>query len=126
MQPAMSTSLPATPTIRLSRSSHGRVPGCDSPASKLNSKSASGAIENSAGAVRIGNNTYAGEAFAGVIDDVRIYDYALTETQIQTDMAIAVPAPSTLLGLLSGCGMLVVLQKLRRSARRDGGNWSKN
>jgi hypothetical protein len=40
--------------------------------------------------LRIGGNTVWGEYFNGTIDDVRIYNRALTEAEIQTDMNTAV------------------------------------
>ncbi len=44
------------------------------------------ALAASAGALRLGGNSIWGEWFAGRIDDVRIYDKALTAAQITTDM----------------------------------------
>ena len=43
------------------------------------------------GALRIGGNSVWGEYFRGLIDEVRIYNRALTATEIQTDMNTAVP-----------------------------------
>jgi hypothetical protein len=43
-------------------------------------------LAGSAGALRLGGNGVWAEWFAGRIDDVRIYDSALTATQIQADM----------------------------------------
>jgi concanavalin A-like lectin/glucanase superfamily protein len=37
--------------------------------------------------LKIGGNAIWGEWFAGLIDEVRIYNRALTPTQLQTDMA---------------------------------------
>ena len=49
----------------------------------------------SAGELRLGGNGIWGEFFAGKLDDVRIYDQALTAAQIQTDMnsPVGTPAP---------------------------------
>ncbi len=44
------------------------------------------AIKPSTGNLRIGGNSVWGEFFSGLIDDVRIYNRALTATEIQTDM----------------------------------------
>ena len=44
----------------------------------------------SAGPLRLGGNSIWGEYFAGKLDDVRIYDKALTAAQIQADMNTAV------------------------------------
>jgi hypothetical protein len=50
-----------------------------------------GAIPVTTGALRLGGNSIWGERFAGLMDDVRIYNRALTAAQVQTDMATAVP-----------------------------------
>ena len=50
------------------------------------SKPVSGAIKTSTGVLRIGGNNIWGEYFAGLIDEVRIYNKALTAAQIQADM----------------------------------------
>jgi hypothetical protein len=54
------------------------------------SKAVSGAIDTSTGALRIGGNSIWGEWFAGLIDDVRVYNRALTTTELQTDMTTSV------------------------------------
>ena len=41
-------------------------------------------------AKRIGGNSIWGEWFAGLIDDVRVYNRALTSAQIQSDMNVGV------------------------------------
>jgi hypothetical protein len=51
----------------------------------------SGSIPVTTGALRIGGNSIWGEFFKGMIDDVRIYNRALTQAQIQTDMNTPVP-----------------------------------
>ena len=55
----------------------------------------SGAIVTSTGALRIGGNTIWGEYFHGLIDEVRIYNRALTATEIQSDMNRPVTNPDT-------------------------------
>ena len=45
----------------------------------------------STGALRIGGNTIWGEYFAGSLDDIRIYNRALTPIEIQTDQLRPVP-----------------------------------
>ena len=47
-------------------------------------------IAVSSGALRIGSNSIWGEYFSGLIDEVRIYNRALTAAQIQQDMATPV------------------------------------
>jgi len=54
------------------------------------SQSASGAMPSSSQPLRIGGNSIWGEYFTGVIDEVRIYNGALTQAQIQSDMATPV------------------------------------
>jgi hypothetical protein len=54
-------------------------------------RSATGNILATADPLRIGGNAPWGEYFAGQIDDVRIYNRALTEAEIQTDMNTNVP-----------------------------------
>ncbi len=49
--------------------------------------------QDTAGALRIGGNSMWGEYFDGLIDDVRVYDQALTATEIETDKTTAVPEP---------------------------------
>ena len=44
-----------------------------------------------AGALRIGGNTVWGEYFAGLIDEVRIYNRALTAAELTADMNAPVP-----------------------------------
>ncbi len=45
-----------------------------------------GAIQASEGVLRIGGNSVKGQYFRGRIDEIRIYDKALTATEIQDDM----------------------------------------
>ena len=58
-----------------------------------------GAIKTSTGALRIGGDSIWGEYFSGLIDEVRIYNRALSAAEIQTDMNTAVggvpPPPDT-------------------------------
>jgi glucose/arabinose dehydrogenase len=54
---------------------------------QVSSNARSGAIATSSGALSIGGDALYGQYFSGRIDDVRIYNRALTQTQIQTDMA---------------------------------------
>ena len=52
----------------------------------VRSSAMSGALLTSTGALRIGGNNVWGEFFQGSIDEVRIYNRALTQTEIQADM----------------------------------------
>ena len=49
-----------------------------------------GSMAASTGVLRIGGNSVWSEWFAGLIDEVRIYNRALTQSEIQTDMNRAV------------------------------------
>jgi hypothetical protein len=64
--------------------------GSTSTASKVASTSSTATLFNSASALRIGGNTVWGEWFSGLIDEVRIYERALTATEIQADSERAV------------------------------------
>jgi PKD repeat protein len=55
------------------------------------SRPQTGAIVASSDALRIGGNSIWGEYFRGVIDEVRIYNRALSATEIKSDMSKAVP-----------------------------------
>jgi hypothetical protein len=54
------------------------------------SRALSGALLTSDGPLRIGGNGVWGEYFEGLIDDVRVYNRALTAAEIQADMMTAV------------------------------------
>jgi hypothetical protein len=54
-------------------------------------KAATGPLVVSTGALRIGGNAVWGEYFSGLIDEVRIYNRALSSTEIQTAMNTALP-----------------------------------
>jgi hypothetical protein len=45
-----------------------------------------GSIPASTGVLRMGGNSVWGEWYPGLMDDVRIYNKALTQAQIQIDM----------------------------------------
>jgi len=53
-----------------------------------------GAIASSTNALQIGGDTIYSQYFAGLIDEVRIYNVALTAAQIQTDMTTPVGSSS--------------------------------
>jgi hypothetical protein len=52
----------------------------------IGSRAQTGTIPVAAGALRIGGNSIWGEYFQGLIDEVRIYNRALTATEILSDM----------------------------------------
>ena len=49
-----------------------------------------GSLLTSTGALRIGGNSIRSEFFSGVIDEVRVYDRALSAARITADMAVPV------------------------------------
>ncbi len=55
-----------------------------------------GSITTSTNQLQIGGDSIYGQYFAGMIDEVRIYNTALTATQIQTDQTTPVGPPSPL------------------------------
>ncbi|MGC1265311.1 MAG: IPT/TIG domain-containing protein [Candidatus Acidiferrum sp.] len=57
----------------------------------INSTTQSGTITTSTDALQIGGDTTYGQYFKGIIDEVRVYNIALTQAQIQSDMATALP-----------------------------------
>src|SRR5947209_17667092 len=65
----------------------------------IRSKAQTGSIVETNAPLKIGGD-WSGEMFTGVIDEVRVYNTALTQTQIQTDMSTPVPSltlnPTTL------------------------------
>jgi len=62
----------------------------------MGSQPASGSIATSSGALMLGGNNVWGEYLSGVIDEVRIYNRALSLAEIQADMNTAVGAkPAT-------------------------------
>ena len=67
---------------------------------QVNSVAVGGSILPATGALRIGGNAIWGEWFKGLIDEVRVYDHALSAAEIQADMTSAVsnsspPPPDT-------------------------------
>ncbi|MET0886925.1 MAG: LamG-like jellyroll fold domain-containing protein, partial [Mycetocola sp.] len=62
---------------------------------QVGSQAATGAISTSTGAVTIGGNNVWPEWFSGLIDEVRIYNVALTVPEIQQDMAASIGTPDT-------------------------------
>lgn len=63
--------------------------------SQVASKAQTGSIDGSSGVLRIGGNNTWGEYFKGRIDEIRIYNRALSAMEISTDMntAVAVSSP---------------------------------
>ena len=63
------------------------------------STAVSGSIEQSAQPLRIGGNAVWGEYFKGLIDEVRVYNRALSAAEIQADMNVPVRAASDSIGV---------------------------
>jgi hypothetical protein len=59
-------------------------------AAEVGSRAVSGSVLTSSSALRIGGNAIWGEYFGGLIDEVRIYNRALSPQEIQTDMNAAI------------------------------------
>jgi hypothetical protein len=57
---------------------------------QVGSRAVSGSIRVSTNPLRIGGNTIWGEYFSGRIDEVRVYNRALSQAEIQTDMNTAI------------------------------------
>ena len=58
-------------------------------------QAATGSIATSTGVLHIGGNLVWGEWFEGLIDEIRIYNRALTQAEIQTDMNQSIGTPDT-------------------------------
>ena len=67
----------------------------------------SGLIQTFSGSLRIGGNSVWGEYFSGRIDEMRIYNRALTTTEILTDMQTAVSPASEMQTAHADCGQHV-------------------
>ena len=57
---------------------------------QVSSVARTGSILTSTNALQIGSDSIYGQYFNGLIDEVRIYNAALSAAQIQTDMATAI------------------------------------
>jgi concanavalin A-like lectin/glucanase superfamily protein len=60
---------------------------------EIATRSAPGSLLTGTGPLRIGGNNLRGEFFGGRIDEVRVYDRALSAAQIVADMGSPVSAP---------------------------------
>ena len=69
---------------------------------QASSRAVTGSITTTTSPLRIGGNAVWGEYYGGLIDDVRIYNRALTAAEIQTDMATPVGGTPTPTYSISG------------------------
>jgi len=69
---------------------HGSVERLFIDGAEIATHSAPGALLTGTGPVRIGGNSLRGEFFSGRIDEVRIYDRALSAARIGADMNASV------------------------------------
>jgi glucose/arabinose dehydrogenase/chitodextrinase len=83
------------------------------------SQAITGSLEVNALPLRIGGNTHGNEFFPGRIDDVRIYDRALSASEIQADMVTPVPEPDAVSQLAAGALLVALLQRLRGARSRE-------
>jgi len=58
---------------------------------QVSTRALTGAAIVSNGPLRIGGNSVWGECFRGAIDEVRVYNRALSAAEIQTDMTTPIP-----------------------------------
>ena len=61
---------------------------------QVKSLAVTGAMTVSSGQLKLGGNGIWGEWFAGLLDDVRVYNRALSAADLQTDMTSPVVLPS--------------------------------
>ena len=59
---------------------------------QVGSKTQTGTLATSSNPLNVGGDTFYNQYFAGRVDDVRIYNRALTLAEIQTDMNTPVAA----------------------------------
>jgi PKD repeat protein len=69
--------------------------------SQVSQRAQTGQIRVSSSPLRIGGNSIWGEYFQGRIDEVRIYNRALSASEIQSDRSTALPTPITAAQLVS-------------------------
>ncbi|MGB7768100.1 MAG: LamG-like jellyroll fold domain-containing protein [Verrucomicrobiia bacterium] len=67
----------------------------------VSSLAQTGNIASSTGALTIGGDSYYGQYFWGIIDEVRVYNLALTQAQIQADMDLPIGNTPTAPGNLA-------------------------
>src|SRR5262249_33473178 len=89
-RPAEGTALPTNQWTHLAGTYDGAVVRLFVNGVQAASTNVSGSISVSNGALRIGGNSISGESVPGLIDEVRVYNNALTQAQIRADMSTPV------------------------------------
>jgi len=74
---------------------------------QVSSQAQTGNIATSTNPLQIGGDSINGQYFQGTIDEVRVYNRALTAAQIQTDMNTAIGMPSVLTVAISGAQLTI-------------------
>ncbi len=95
---AGTTALPANAWSHLAATYDGTMLRLYVNGAPAGSRPTTGSMQVSTGALRVGGNAVWGEYYQGRIDEVRIYNRALAQTEIQTDMStpvVALPADTT-------------------------------
>ncbi len=75
-----------------------------------------GNIAESLNPLQVGGNTLLGQYFSGAIDELRIYNVALTRTQIRMDMNTPIKATLESIAITPGDASLTVGEELQLSA----------
>ena len=93
----------------------------------VGSKAATGAIVTSTGPLQIGGDSIYGQFFSGLIDEVRVYNTALAQAQIQTDMTTPIGSGTGSLSVSPRTATLTFGQTKQFSASGTGSSgavWS--
>jgi glucose/arabinose dehydrogenase len=88
-------------------------------ATQVASQARTGSLQVTGTPLRIGGNTYSTEFFPGRIDEVRVYNRALSQGEIQTDMNTPLPEPGAAAQLFAGAAALACLSRSRRRFRSN-------
>src|SRR5439155_3758910 len=85
-------------------------------------------LVSTTGTLQIGADIFAGEHFAGLIDEVRIYNRALSQAEIQSDMTVAIggtpPPPTTGLSINPRAATLTFRLTQQFAASSSNVSWS--
>src|SRR5262249_33601814 len=86
--------------------------------SQVASRSQTGAIQTSTGVLSLGGDPTYGQYWQGKIDEVRVYNRALSAGEIASDMSL--PEPGAPLQLVSGVITLAAISAWRSRGTRAG------